>query len=143
MNVMSILRFAVAWIVLFIASNIAPAIDDYKLGPDSQRQDGVPKGKVTKWPWKSKIFAGTERDCWTYVPSQYDGSKPACVMVFQDGNGFQNETGGFRVPVVFDNLISKGEMPVTIAIFINPGVVPATNKDQESRKNRSFEYDSL
>ncbi len=50
------------------------AADDYQLGPDSMVQDGVPQGTVTKLQWKSdKIFAGTERDYWVYVPKQYDG----------------------------------------------------------------------
>jgi hypothetical protein len=30
--------------------------DAYKLGPDSQRQDGVPQGKVTKHLHKSEVF---------------------------------------------------------------------------------------
>ena len=54
-----------------------------------------------------------------------------------------SETGQYRVPVVFDNLIHKGEMPVTIGVFINPGEVPAKGPKEQSRKNRSFEYDSL
>ena len=85
------------------------------------RHEGVPKGTVTKSEWHSKVFPGTVRDYWVYVPAQYDGKKPACVMVFQDGHAYVSETGEFRVPVVFDNLIHKGEMPVTIGIFINPG----------------------
>jgi enterochelin esterase-like enzyme len=38
---------------------------------------------------------------------------------------------------VFDNLIAKGEMPVTAAIFVSPGVF------QDGRPDRSFEYDTL
>src|SRR3954464_7940547 len=79
------------------------ATDDYVYGGDSMRHDGVPKGKVTPFKWdKSTIFAGTTRDCWLYVPAQYDGSTPACLMVFQDGGSYVNEKGQFRVPVVFD-----------------------------------------
>jgi enterochelin esterase-like enzyme len=99
----------------------APALaddEDYKLGPDSMRQDGVPQGKVTKDVWHGKVFPETVRDYWVYVPKQYDGNKPACVMVFQDGQAYVKEDGDFRVPVVFDNLLHKGEMPVTIGIFI-------------------------
>ena len=51
-----------------------------------------------------------------YVPAQYDGIQPACLMVFQDGHAYVDETGQFRVPVVFDNLIHRGEMPVTIGL---------------------------
>jgi enterochelin esterase family protein len=118
--------------------------EDYTLGLDSQRQEGVPQGMVTKHQWtESEVFPGTERDYWVYVPKQYDAAKPACVMVFQDGGNYVNETGQFRVPIVFDNLIHRGEMPVTIGIFINPGVVPASSPDAATRRNRSFEYDSL
>jgi enterochelin esterase family protein len=123
----------------------ARAADDYKLGPDSMPQDGVPKGNVTQHHWKSEIFPGTERDYWVYAPAQYDGAKPACVMVFQDGGSYVNvtEKGQFRVPVVFDNLINKQEIPIMIGIFINPGVVPAADPKQKPRANRSFEYDTL
>jgi enterochelin esterase family protein len=119
------------------------AADDYKLGPDSLEQKDVPKGKVTKHTWTSKIFDGTERDYWIYVPAQYDDKKPACVMVFQDGGAYVNIKGDFRVPTVFDNLIHKKEMPVTIGIFINPGTFPAKGEGQKPRSNRSFEYDTL
>jgi len=104
----------------------------------------VPKGKVLKQePWKSKVFDGTIRDWWLYVPEQYKESEPACVMIFQDGGSYMNDKGQFRVPVVFDNLIHKKEMPVTIGIFLNPGNIPAADQGQKARSNRSFEYDTL
>lgn len=126
----------------------AQAQNDYKLGAEStERAPGVPKGRVEKFQFtESKVFPDTTRDCWIYIPAQYDGSKPAALMVFQDGGGYVSETGGQRVPIVFDNLIAKGEMPVTIGIFINPGNRTASNSPGPSannRSNRSFEYDSL
>ena len=54
-------------------------------------------------------------------------------MVFQDGGGMVAETGSWRVPIVFDNLIHKGEIPVTIGVFIDPGVLPATSPNQGRR----------
>ncbi len=128
---------------LLLTANI-PAADDYQLGPDSMRQEGVPRGKVTEHEWNtSKVFPGTERKYWVYVPAQYDGSQPASVMVFQDGQGFASETGAYRVPIVFDNLIHKQEMPVTIAVMINPGVIPGPTPDARPRRNRSNEYDRV
>ncbi len=122
----------------------APADDQYLLGPDSQIKPGMPQGKVTQAQWTtSKAFPGTTRDYWVYVPAQYDAAKPACVMVFQDGGGKVKTDGQWRVPVVFDNLIAAGQMPVTIGIFINPGSFPATDPKAKPRSNRSFEYDSL
>ena len=64
-------------------------------------------------------------------------------MVFQDGHAYVSETGEFRVPVVFDNLIHKGEMPVTIGIFIDPGHLGSDSPGNRwQASNRSFEYDN-
>jgi enterochelin esterase-like enzyme len=128
---------------LTLIATAVQAQDDYQLGPDSQPQPGVPQGEVAHYTHKSEVFPGTVRDYWVYVPKQYDPNRAACVMVFQDGGGFQGREGQFRVPVVFDNLIHRGEMPVTIAIMINPGVAPAPSESAQPRFNRSFEYDSL
>ena len=120
------------------------AADDYAFGPDSLPDPEAPKGKVTPFKWNtSEVFKGTERDCWLYVPAQYDGTAPACVMVFQDGGTYQSDKGQFRVPVVFDNLIHKKQMPVTVGVFINPGTFPAADAKGKGRSNRSFEYDTL
>lgn len=120
------------------------AADDYKLGPDSERQEGVPQGKITEHSWnESKVYPGTQRKYWVYVPQQYTAEKPACLMVFQDGGSYMNDKGQFRVPIVFDNLIHKKEMPVTIGIFVNPGEIPAAAPEAKPRKNRSYEYDRL
>jgi len=92
---------------------------------------------------KSQIFPGTTREYSVYVPKQYNAAKPAALMVFFDGGGFAKPDGQFRVPVVFDNLIAKKEMPVTIAVMVNPGVFKAAEPPAKDRSNRSFEYDSL
>ena len=82
----------------------------------------MPHGTVEQMPpWESKIFANTTRDWSIYVPAQYKAEQPAALMVFQDGEGMQDVKGRWRVPVVFDNLIARGDMPPTIAVFINPG----------------------
>ena len=142
---MKFLPLAAASLLFATLAHSAPQDDQYVLGPNSQVKEGVPQGKVTQMPaWtNSKIYPGTTRDWWIYVPAQYKAETPANVMVFCDGGGFVKADGQFRVPVVFDNLIAKGEMPVTIGIFINPGVFPATNPKEKPRSNRSFEYDSL
>jgi enterochelin esterase family protein len=121
-----------------------PAAEDYTLGPDSLPQEGVPRGKVEKFTFtNSTIYPGTVRDYWVYVPAQYDASRPAAVMIFQDGGNYVKTNGQFRVTTVFDNLIAKQEMPITIGIFIDPGNIPAAEPGQKPRSNRSFEYDSL
>jgi len=116
----------------------------YKLGPDSQVQPGVPQGVVTKYTWTSTIYPGTTRDYFIYVPAQYTPTKPACLMVFQDGEGMMLAKNGWVANIVMDNLIAKGDMPVTIGVFINPGVLTALSPDtQQNRYNRSYEYDAL
>src|SRR5262249_49192791 len=138
-----------AALALFCATLMQPAqparaADDYVLGPDSVPHPDVPKGKVTTFKWnKSTVFEGTQRDCWLYVPAQYNENTPACVMVFQDGGVYVNEKGQCRVPVLFDNLINKKERPVTVGIFIDPGAFPPANPEGNARSNRSFEYDTL
>jgi gluconolactonase len=126
-----------------LAASVLAAQTDYPLTADSERQPGIPAGVVTKHAWTSTIFPGTVRDYWVYVPAQYRSDSPAAVMVFQDGAGYVDEKGRWRAPIVFDNLIHKGEMPVTIGVFVNPGVLTAPSPDQQNRYNRSFEYDGL
>ena len=82
----------------------------------------------------SQIYPGTQREILVYVPRQYDGSKPACLLVCMDGILYDATT-------VMDNLIASGEMPVTIGVFVNPGVV--YDEDGEVvRYNRCKEFDS-
>ncbi len=127
--------------VLILTGESVAAEEDYKVDPDSLPQMGVPKGQIKgPFKWNSNIFPGTVRDYWIYVPAQYDKEKPACVMVVQDGLGRAKD---WKMPTVFDNLIHKGQMPVTIGVFITPGVVPAPQEGAQDRFNRSFEYDSL
>ncbi len=121
----------------------AYAESDYQLGPDSLPQEGVPKGKLTQYEWKSTIFADTVRDYWIYIPAQYKADTPTAVMVFQDGGGFVGEKGSYRAPTVLDNLIHKKEIPPMIGIFINPGDKPKDGKRNAKPSNRSFEYDTL
>lgn len=121
----------------------SPRLGPFVLGPDSQRQPGVPQGTITKAEWRSTIFPGTIRDYWVYVPAQYTPDEAANVMVFQDGGLYVTEDGNARAPVVFDNLIHQRRMPVTIGVFINPGYFPPVAAGKEAVRNRSFEYDTL
>ena len=118
---------------------------EYKLGADSQFNPDVPKGKVTKHTWESKIYDNTWREYYVYVPAQYDPEEPAALMVFQDGHNYVKEDGSFRVPIVFDNLIAKGEMPVTIALFVNPGHRKSLSPHDQpwASENRPREYDEV
>jgi len=131
------------------AGRAATTDDVYLLGPDSAPHEGVPKGKVIgPLTLASDVFTNTTRHYWVYVPAQYERTKPACLMVFQDGQAFVRTNSDYRVPYVFDNLIYRREMPVTIGVFINPGHTPeqpestATNWG-DSINNRATEYNEL
>jgi len=84
----------------------------------------------------SKIFPGTSRTITVYVPAQYTAEKPACLYVALDRLGF-------GAPAVFDDLISKREMPVTIGIGLSPGTVNSVSSGKDPRFNRSVEFDGL
>ena len=121
----------------------------YEFSPDSLAKFGVPRGTING-PFKlpSKAYPGTLHDYWIYVPAQYDRSKPAALMVFQDGQAFMNPDGDVRAPDVLDNLIVRREIPVMIAVFINPGRTPeqpmATLSEWGDRtSNRPTEYNTL
>src|SRR5262245_8059428 len=120
-------------LLLAIPLVAAQTPDNYEPGPDSKPQPGVPKGEVLKFTFEhSKIFPGTTRDYWVYVPAQYQPDQPACVYIQQDGLHWE-------APTVFDNLIYKKELPIIIAVFVNPGVVKtADGTSALDRFNRSF-----
>jgi enterochelin esterase family protein len=54
-------------------------------------------------------------------------------MVFQDAQWYLDLDFEARAPVVLDNLIHRGEMPVTIGVFVAPG----------EPGNRNVEYDAF
>lgn len=132
-----------AW-VLSVSDRAQAQEESYPTPPEAQRADDVPEGKIEgPFTFQSKIFAGTERKYWLYIPQQYDADKPACSLIVQDG---LNRAKGWRLPEICDTLIHNGEMPVTIGIFISPGEVPVLaegSQEAQPRFNRSFEYDSL
>lgn len=110
--------------------------EKYAVDSATLKHTNVPAGEILHYTFKSpKIFPGTEREYWVYIPAAYEPSKPASVFVDQDGIQF-------NAPVVFDNLIHSGEMPVTIGIFIQPGRVKGSDKALD-RFNRSLEYDGI
>src|SRR5580658_8518808 len=127
----------------------APTDDVYSLGPDSLPHGGVPRGKVSgPLTLASQVFTNTTRHYWIYVPAQYDPKQPAALMIFQDGQAFVGPGGEYRIPNVFDNLIYRREMPVTIGVFINPGHRPDQQESSstnwgDSINNRGLEYNEL
>src|SRR5258708_4954794 len=140
-----------AWALLMFSTNaFAQGLDSfYKLGPDSLEQEGVPHGTVNgPFTIPCNVYPGTQHTYWVYVPTQYDGSKPASLMIFNDGQAFKNDKGDLRAQNVLDNLIFRREIPVMIAVFINPGRKPDQPEPTPSNwgdrdTNRPTEYNTL
>lgn len=116
----------------------------YQPGPDSEEYPGIPKGEIYQYTLESKIYPGTTRDYYVYVPAQYKG-QAAGLMIFQDGFAYLDPKGDFRTTTVMDNLIAQGAMPVTIGVFINPGHDSKTKLPENLfySSNRSIEYDEV
>jgi len=137
------------WTTLGTSTAASPEIisGPYKHGPDSSPIDGVPKGTITEHELlESSVFPGTKRRYSVYVPAQYDGTKPAALMVFQDGHAYAGPGGDFRAATVFDNLIHRGEMPITIGVYIDPGTkdeLPENRGWNPRPTNRAVEYDTV
>lgn len=137
-DVHSFVIVSIAFVALFTSP--AHAEDD----PDRVPQPGVPQGRITTGEFAaSLVYPGTRRKYAVYVPARYRAGEPANLMVFMDGSAYAKPDGAYRVPTVFDNLMHREALPVTIAVFVDPGVVPATRPGAKDRRNRSVEYDSL
>lgn len=115
--------------------------------PDSYAQPGVPKGELSeKMVHVSRnIYEGMETNYWVYLPAQYDAATPAALMVWQDGHlliGRNDEEicilcpGLVRILEVTDNLLHRGEIPVMVHLFVQPGTLNGQNM-------RSVQYDSV
>ena len=133
--------------LFWTALTCAQEAPKYAFGPDSFIQN-VPQGEIMQGEiLESKTFPGTVRRYSVYVPKQYDPEKPAALMVFQDGHAYENRQGSYRAPVVMDNLIARGEMPVTIGVFVDPGhkksALPEKRGWRPQPENRANEYDTL
>ena len=124
--------------ILVLLTIVSLRATTFAVGADVPKsQADIPKGVVTKYTFdQSKIFPGTVRDYWIYVPRQYDPGKPACVYVNQDNVQF-------NAPAVFDRLIHEKAIPVVIGIFVTHGRVKALADSALDRFNRSYEYDGL
>ncbi len=118
-------------------------IEHYELTADSQPQPDAPKGRLETFDWsESKVFPKTTRKVTVYLPAGYRPGQPCALMVWQDGTRHSDPAGPLRTPVVFDNLIHRGDIPPLIGVFIDPGRRPDQHLGERAA-NRGFEYDSL
>jgi sugar lactone lactonase YvrE/enterochelin esterase-like enzyme len=122
--------------VLALGLVLSLMIAGWPLRPTASARQ-APSGDVIKGEFaQSQIYPGTWREYWLYVPKQLDRSKPAPVMVFQDGLQY-------NAPAVFDDLIDKKAIPPMVGVFVMHGRVKALTADALDRMNRSFEYDAV
>ena len=114
-------RYLLILTVFTLGQSPMASSQDDTLRPESMIHNGVPKGTVRRQIFtNSNVYPNTETEFWVYVPKQYSAKKPACLMVFQDGEAYLNPDGDVRAAEVMDHLIHDHTMPVTIAVFINP-----------------------
>jgi enterochelin esterase-like enzyme len=115
----------------------------YEYGPDSQPRDDVPAGETVELRIASSVaYPGTSRTVWVHVPAAYVPGEPASVIVFNDGWWYLDPQGDVRAGIVLDNLVHDGDIPVTIGVFVDPGVFEERD-DPDARKNRNAEYDAF
>ena len=113
------------------------------MDPTPSFRTGCPSGTVTEFEWnQSTAYPGTSRKFWVYVPAQYDAAEPASLMVFQDGEYYLDPLGEVRAAIVLDNLIHRGDLPVTIGVFVNPGIF-ADAETPTAGEQRNAEYDAF
>lgn len=115
--------------------------ENYPVPPEAETQEGVPRGRIEgPFEFRSQIYPGTVRNYWVYIPAQYDPSRPPALIIVQDGLRRAEE---WRLPIVLDNMIHAGQIPVQLGVFVDHGQVPVAATEAQPRFNRSFEYDSL
>ena len=113
-----------------------PRRDVAGYNPDSYPKPGVPKGTLSeKKTIASKIYDGSTANYWVYVSPGVDPSRPAPLMVWQDGQGLVNgDLSSLRLFTVTENLVAQKVIPPMIHVMISPGTGP---------RMRSIQYDTV
>lgn len=106
-----------------------------------QRADGVPEGTLSAPALFASKLYGVNFKYRVYVPAQYRKGDVAALMVFQDASSVY--LGLMKTPVVFDNLIHNGEMPITIGLFLDPGTESGEYLGTSDRGKRADQYDTM
>lgn len=128
----------------------------YTVPPESMSlMNGATAGTLTTPAiYASKaVYPGIKFQYTIFVPSQYQKGKPAALMIFLDGREWVTtpagtgtiawtDQGGWHADNVLANMIHSGDIPVTIAVFIDPGtpsgMFTGSNADNATR---STQYD--
>lgn len=99
-------------------------------------ENPIKKGEIIHRHFnKSTVYPDTKREYWIYIPADYDSEKPPCLYVAMDGISY-------NAPDILDSLISTGNIPPMIGVFVTAGTFFDEN-GEVLRFNRSNEYDKL
>lgn len=83
---------------------------------------------------ESAVYPGTVHTFTVTIPDAYDGSTPAALFLALDGITC-------NAPAVIDSLSTAGVMPVTIGVYLQPGIIRDSD-GRVIRYNRSNEFDA-
>ncbi len=111
----------------------------FQADPDTQVQNGIPKGKVYRFSMRSQdsvIYPGKTgaytRAVALYIPKQYVEGSAAALLVVQDGKYYVDD-----LSTTLDNLIAKKKVPVIVTVFVDSGGGDGPGSE------RGLEYDRL
>ncbi len=128
----------------------------YTVPPESMGlMNGATAGMLTTPAiYASKtVYPGIKFQYTIFVPSQYQKGKPAALMIFLDGREWVTtpagtgtiawtDQGGWHADNVLANMIHSGDIPVTIAVFIDPGTPSGMfTGSGADNSTRSTQYD--
>jgi enterochelin esterase family protein len=116
---------------------------DFPLTSDSLDQPGTKRGRlIGPIEFHSRVFVGTSRQYWVYVPAYTYRKIAPNLIVFQDGHRAISSGRSLRVPTVLDNLISKAAVGPTVGVFVTPGNLSASYPDNGGPSNPDFNPDN-
>ena len=127
-------------------SNGVAADGDFKATRDHEVQPGVPQGTVKTMPdVEIQDFPRHDARLVHLCAGAVQAGRECRTDGFSGRPELHQPEGQLARSDLFDNLIARGEMPVTIAVFVNPGHDPSRGqpKSATSGSNRSLEYNSL
>lgn len=125
---------------ILTSGNVTPVVTQH---PRTPAQRGQLQGP---FELHSRIYPGTVRRYWVYVPAIYDPARPPNLLLFQDGQRATSPAGSLKIPAVLDTLIAQGTIPPTLGVFVTPGNTSAhypNDLGMENPDHRAEEYDAL
>ncbi len=96
-------------------------------------RDRTPSGSLKQYKLRSRVLKNRRR-VWAYTPPNADkNDRRANLVVFFDGLAYVNE---IPTPTILDNLIAKGKIPPTYAVFVD--ALDLTTRSRELPCNPDF-----